>query len=270
MTAAIDLRKKLQLERKLTPKLSAFNAEILRNFTNVYARVGIVPPTQQFDAALAAILSNHYAAVQSAFTGTIADAMPPEAALTTTEKAAITAALVAYFKRKSEERAGRINRTTDDNLRVALRITSDAQPRDKPPLSRIETAFLVVGTLHHVLRNRAQSSAVTETQLAAESTKATEAEVLFGMNPSVAGGDHAREDDQPTKIWESVGDDRVREAHLAADGQEVSISEPFIVDGESMMFPGDPNLGASAGNIINCRCGVSYNTAKIAEQRQEA
>lgn len=269
MSAITDLRKKLQLEKQLAPKLASLNAEILRNFTNVYSRTGIIPPTRQFDEALAAILSNHYAAVQSAFTGTIADDMPPGAALTNTEKAAITAALVAYFKRMSDQRSRLINRTTDDNLQNALRMTIDEQPQDKPPLSRIETAFIAVGVAHRVLSSRAQSSAVTETQLAAESTKATEAEVLFGMNPSVAGGDNIREDDQPTKTWESVGDDHVREAHLEADGQEVPISEPFIVDGESLMFPGDTNLGASAGNVINCRCGVSYNTAKIAEQRQE-
>lgn len=269
MSAATDLNKKLRLEKKLAPKVDALNAEILRNFTNVYARTGIVPPAKQFDDALAIILQNHYAAVQSAFTGSIADAMPPKAALTTTEKAAITAALVAYFKRMSAERADLINRTTEENLRGAVALTVDSQPQDKPPLSRIETAFIAAGISHRVLGHRAQSVAVTETQLAAEATKATEAEVLFGMNPSVAGGDHIREAEQPTKIWESVGDSHTRDAHLAADGQEVPISEPFIVDGESLMFPGDPSLGASPGNLINCRCGMAYDTAAIAAQRLE-
>jgi hypothetical protein len=269
MSAAEDLRKKLLLEKRLSPVLNKYHADILRNFTNIYSRVGVVPPMAQFDAALASILSTHYAAVQSTFTGSISSDMPPGAELTPAEKAAIAAALVAYFKREALRRAEDINGTTADNLAWSVQMAVDGQPSDKPPLSRIEVAFMAAGIAHRVLANRSASIAITETQLGAEATKATEAEVLFGMNPSVAGGDHVREDGQPTKTWESVGDAHVREAHIEADGQEVPISEPFIVDGESLMFPGDTNLGASPGNIINCRCGISYDTAAIAEQRQE-
>lgn len=269
MSAAEDLHKKLLLEKKLVPALNRYHADILRNFTNTFARVGVIPPMVQFDSALESILAAHYAATQSAFTGSISDDMPPGAELTPAEKAAIATALVAYFKREASSRARDINRTTEDNLNRAVLMASDTQQPDKPTISLIEVAFIAAGIAHHVLGNRSNSIAVTETQLAAESTKATEAEVLFGMNPSVAGGDNVRGDSQPTKVWESVGDDHVREAHLEADGQEVPISEPFIVDGESLMFPGDTNLGASAGNVINCRCGVSYNTAEIADQRLE-
>mgnify|MGYP001561987886 CR=1 FL=1 len=269
MSAADDLRKKLALEKQLVPKLNAYHADILRNFTNLYARVGIIPPMMQFDAALASILTVHYAAAQSAFTGSISDDMPHGAEITAAEKAEIAAALVAYFRREAARRAEDINGTTADNLRRSVELAVATQEVDKPPLSRIEIAFFAAGIAHRVLSNRSSSIAVTETQLGAEATKATEAEVLFGMNPSVAGGDNIREDSQPTKTWESVGDDHVRDAHLEADGQEVPISEPFIVAGESLMFPGDTNLGASAGNVINCRCGISYNTAEIADQRQE-
>lgn len=56
------------------------------------------------------------------------------------------------------------------------------------------------------------------------------------------------------KRWVATNDDRTRDAHMAADGQEVQGSQPFIVDGEKLMHPGDISLGASAGNVINCRC----------------
>ncbi|MEU6932873.1 phage minor head protein [Streptomyces sp. NPDC046374] len=49
-------------------------------------------------------------------------------------------------------------------------------------------------------------------------------------------------------------DDRVREAHRLADGQEVALDEPFQVGGEALRYPGDPN--GAAGNVINCRCSV--------------
>lgn len=56
------------------------------------------------------------------------------------------------------------------------------------------------------------------------------------------------------KRWVSQSDEKVRAAHLDANGQEVPIDEPFVVDGEELMYPGDTSLGASAGNVINCRC----------------
>lgn len=56
------------------------------------------------------------------------------------------------------------------------------------------------------------------------------------------------------KKWVATPDARTRDAHKSADGQEVPQDEPFIVDGEKMMYPGDISLGASAKNVINCRC----------------
>jgi len=59
-----------------------------------------------------------------------------------------------------------------------------------------------------------------------------------------------------TKTW-STTSDNPRPAHEEADGQEVPIDEPFDVDGEELMYPGDPN--GSEGNVINCMCVVEYN-----------
>ena len=56
------------------------------------------------------------------------------------------------------------------------------------------------------------------------------------------------------KKWVSAVDDRTRDEHVQADGQEVPIDEPFVVGAEEMLYPGDISLGASAWNVINCRC----------------
>lgn len=58
------------------------------------------------------------------------------------------------------------------------------------------------------------------------------------------------------KRWVATADDRTRDEHAAADGQEVPNDEPFEVGGELMMYPGDISLGASAWNVISCRCTV--------------
>lgn len=60
-----------------------------------------------------------------------------------------------------------------------------------------------------------------------------------------------------TKVWLTTSG-TPRPAHAYADGQEVPIGEPFDVDGEDLMYPGDPS--GSDGNVINCLCVVEYNT----------
>jgi hypothetical protein len=59
------------------------------------------------------------------------------------------------------------------------------------------------------------------------------------------------------KQWSATKDERTRISHSIADGKKVYIDEPFIVAGESLMYPGDPN--GSPGNIVNCRCVLFYH-----------
>lgn len=58
------------------------------------------------------------------------------------------------------------------------------------------------------------------------------------------------------KRWVATADERTRDAHANAEGQEVPYSEPFIIDGEQLMYPGDISMGASASNVVNCRCTI--------------
>jgi len=62
------------------------------------------------------------------------------------------------------------------------------------------------------------------------------------------------------KTWNSLGDAFVREDHADADGQTVEMDQDFQVGGEYLAYPGDISRGASAGNVINCRCFVTYDT----------
>lgn len=58
------------------------------------------------------------------------------------------------------------------------------------------------------------------------------------------------------KQWQTVGDDRVRPAHDDADGQTVNADEPFVVDGEELMYPCDPE--GSLSNTSGCRCSAVW------------
>lgn len=54
------------------------------------------------------------------------------------------------------------------------------------------------------------------------------------------------------KEWMATLDGRTRDAHRELDGQKVPMDKPFKVNGEEIMFPGDPT--AKAYLVYNCRC----------------
>lgn len=57
------------------------------------------------------------------------------------------------------------------------------------------------------------------------------------------------------KVWIATPDDRTRESHLAMDGQEVDIDEPFVDgDNNELMYPADPT--AEPETVYNCRCSM--------------
>ncbi len=57
------------------------------------------------------------------------------------------------------------------------------------------------------------------------------------------------------KEWIAALDERTRDAHRQADGQQTPLEASFLVGGEQLRYPGDPR--GSAENIINCRCTVA-------------
>jgi uncharacterized protein with gpF-like domain len=101
---------------------------------------------------------------------------------------------------------------------------------------------IVEKTGGQIARNRARTIAQTEVHAAANAASHSAVESL----------------NRPyRKEWISaLQPERTRPAHLAAHGQVVEGNEQFIIDGEGLRFPGDPN--GSPGNIINCRCVVGY------------
>lgn len=60
------------------------------------------------------------------------------------------------------------------------------------------------------------------------------------------------------KVWSAKRDGRERPAHGEVDKVAVEQNALFTVGGELMGFPGDKSNGASAGNLINCRCSFGY------------
>lgn len=90
---------------------------------------------------------------------------------------------------------------------------------------------------------RAATIARTEVHAAHEAAAYAQAEYVGG------GG---------TKRWLATRDDRTRPTHRAMLGTDpVPVSQPFVVGGSELRFPGDP-LG-EPGEVINCRCSTAYD-----------
>jgi len=70
------------------------------------------------------------------------------------------------------------------------------------------------------------------------------------------------------KTWDATGDSKTRDEHQAAEGQTVLYTEPFIVGGYKLMYPGD-NTEAPASMIVRCRCYMSIEIDWIAEAERD-
>lgn len=59
----------------------------------------------------------------------------------------------------------------------------------------------------------------------------------------------------PTKVWHSQRDERVRNSHRALDGQVVGLRQAFTApSGAQLLYPCDTSLGAPYSETAGCRC----------------
>ena len=139
---------------------------------------------------------------------------------------------------------------------------------DERPITPAETEKIANRKLKDKFKGREDTIALTETQFVAEKTKRVEASVLSRARNgdidivSAANGTITAAPDL-TKEWVAILDELTRDSHAQADGQIVTANDPFVVQGELLMEPGDTSLGASASNTIGCRCSALYSLGGV-------
>lgn len=62
------------------------------------------------------------------------------------------------------------------------------------------------------------------------------------------------------KVWNTTGDEHVRETHRRAEGQIKRVDLKFRVGKSSMAYPGDPT--ADPSETANCRCWLEFQVAR--------
>ena len=253
----------------LADEIRAFNKRIVRGTVGEYGRTGRPFDASTVQPELTELLLNHYDRVGEPFSEQITEILPDDIEATDAETAAIASALALFFTARAPEQAeiitGTNQRNIDDSITTAIMVSQEEAAAGRPQ-TRFDIAALTGAVLSRKLTGRVTGIASLETQAPAETAKATEAQVLTGQPPSVTGG--TLRETPVTKEWVTVGDERVREAHVSADSQTMTLNVPFQVGGELLRWPGDTSLGASAGNVINCRCSSVVSRDDVFAERR--
>lgn len=136
------------------------------------------------------------------------------------------------------------------NVYIAIRL----QRVDQTTRERIRAIIDEGGSMVEIAKRIEQEARKQEiranTIARTETTNAMNRSTLIALESS--GGEWE-------KSWVPMVDDRTRDAHIVMHNSGfIPLREQFIVGGERMNYPGDVSTGASAGNVVNCRCRLSF------------
>jgi len=266
---AKDLRAKMRLEAELRPKVNALFKRMVNAHTRSVATTGMPLNAKAFQSAWADMLFEHYQLTQAAFKGSVATfqkkALTPwyikqvvEGEAPTSEEL-LAGALLGWATQQAPRQAEFITVTSNNNVADAMRQARESLLEDGESLDDRSMAATSKAILARSMSGRVGSIVMTETQSAAENAKNMEAYSLSDIDPILALGG-AIVVSTTTKIWQDVGDKKVRATHGlgGARGQIRLLHEPFDVGGEKLRYPGDSGLGATPQNTANCRCSSIY------------
>jgi HK97 family phage portal protein len=144
-----------------------------------------------------------------------------------------------FIAARSNQLAGQVTQTTYEAIQRQLTDGVGLGETVDELAERIRTLF------RQTYARRAETVARTEVISAYNGAGATGAATLPA--DVVAGQE-----------WIATRDARTRDAHASADGQIVAVGAGFVVGGQAMAYPGDPNAGSA--NVVNCRCTVAFLT----------
>ena len=273
-TAAKDLADKLRLERLQIIRLRELFRNMSADMRAFVAETGNTPRADVYTDDLRGILSTQGRRVGTAFSGQITeflDDAPEDESII--EELAIIAAVggltvaqlldklrndvrrknLAFIGEQVTNDTRFITITNQKEMDAALASARASIIDDGRVPTNVEVARISSSDFRNRGFARSPTIAATFTQKIAEGVKNIERTEFFSVRngiPAVVADVPQIEEEE---IWVTVGDESVRPSHVAADFTE-SENGGWIVQGEFLRFPGDPN--GSASNIINCRCSA--------------
>jgi len=258
-----DFAVKMKLERTFRPEVKNIFGRMVRSYAATVARTGRAPLASVFRAEWEGAIRKQFDRSQRKFTGTVLSmnvksldnlAIKQEEE---GDESVFPFALLAWADLNAPKDADQISGTNQRNYDDSLAQARTILQEDGEAFGNRDLSLTASAILKRKMNGRVGAITSFETQSSAESTKLIEAEIASGFEPSVLA---------PTgflfvtavKVWVTIGDKLVRDIHQAVNGQIRKITEAFVVNGQQLMNPGDTSRGASADNVVNCRCSAIY------------
>lgn len=263
-----NLTLKLALEKTFSRELVSYFNEIRKDVVSFYTATGLLINADIYQSKTEMLLERHYKRVIRNFIdeGKYSYRKSLEAKgieykqeqKEEDEKIKATSVLIAlaFVETVIQRRALQLIETTSDNIKDAAKRASEKANEFG---TKVSDEF--DNGLNRAFKGRQAMIALTETQFMAERSKNIEAAVISrggDVDPSSINDGVVAGNPDVKKEWAAILDDRTRGGHAMADGQTQNMNDPYIVNGEYLMYPSDTSMGASLGNIINCRCSSLY------------
>lgn len=263
-----NLTLKLALEKTFSRELVSYFNEIRKDVVSFYTATGLLINADMYQIKTETLLERHYKRVIRNFIdeGKYSYRKSLEAKgieykqeqQKEDEKIKATSVLIAlaFVETVIQRRALQLIETTSDNIKDTAKRASE-----KAKESGTKVGDEVDNGLNRAFKGRQVMIATTETQFMAERAKNIEASVISrngDVDPSSINDGIVVGSPNVKKEWAAILDEKTRFSHASADGQVQGLNEPYIVNGEYLMYPGDTSMGASLENIINCRCSSLY------------
>lgn len=144
-----------------------------------------------------------------------------------------------FIKNKTIVFSKQVNQTTSDKLNEDIKAIIEEGGTVEQIREKIQERVTAIYTFSKA--SRARMIARTE---------------MIGSNNGGALLAYRKSGVVGSKEWLTSRDKLVRHSHMRANKQVRKLDKPFRVGGSRLMHPGDSSLGASADEIINCRCIV--------------
>lgn len=249
-----ELAKKLRHEVRFVEQLNTYFADLIEVYQRALKQTGKVPSIQPFAVRMEKLLTDHYKLVTDDFKTTLRSTM--KSRFPVLEKKSleerVDLSLEAFISQSIIDRAEAIMETTTNDMELSLSQVLEALLEADEDFTNEQIAEMASARMSSASGGRPGAIGLTETQNAAEGAKYIEAEAIAQDEET---GDII---EVVSKVWETVGDDKVRSTHADADGQTVLANAPFTVGGHQLMYPGDTSRNAPLVETINCRCSSGY------------
>ncbi len=242
-----DEDNKIELEKPFKSSINTFLRRINTEFSQQYMAEGTVIDANAFKPELVALLGINYNRIAKIFKKNIRESFTDKVSVEVA--AQIDNNINKYIKDVSNQKSEFILDTTNRDIAQEIADSVTDLVENEQEVTTVSIADKTRKSLNEGTEGRSTIISITETENMAESTKTLEEQTLIN-NDIVLGGVVLAA--VLKDVWITTLDEVTRPAHAQANLQEKRPFESFMVGGELLRQPGDPQ--GSIWNIANCRC----------------